>query len=40
MFLVKNQGGKNMGVKRQNVTHQTDFASISTIFIPWDSDFT
>jgi hypothetical protein len=37
---VKNQGGKNMGVKRGHFTRQTDFALISTIFIPWGSDFT
>jgi hypothetical protein len=42
MSLVKNQGGKNMGVQNMGVkfTRQTDFALISTIFIRLGSSFT
>ena len=39
-FLVKNLGGKKMGVKRRILTHETDFALISTIFIRLGRNFT
>jgi hypothetical protein len=39
-FLVKNPGGKKMGVKQRIFTHETDFALISTIFIRLGGNFT
>jgi hypothetical protein len=39
-FLVKNPGGKKMGVKRRMFTHETDFALISTIYIRLGRNFT